>query len=100
MSTEEQSAFACPYCEESDDRLGLHGHLVEAHLDRFQTAIPDSNDAIHFGLPCPECAEESFSKTIQRPRADASRVRDTYRDELAMIAFDQLLYHLEEAHGY
>ena len=100
MSEDPPPAFDCPYCGVTDDRLGIHGHLVDEHADELRTDIPDSNDAIHFALPCPECDEESFSQKIRRPREDAHRVQDTYRDELAMIAFDQLLYHLDEEHGY
>lgn len=93
-------AFHCPYCDASDDRLGLHGHLVDEHVDRLQTEVADDGGSIVFGLPCPECEEEGFAKEIKRPKGDADRVADLYRDEISMIAFDQLLYHLEEEHGY
>ena len=93
-------AFHCPYCEASDDRLGLHGHLVDDHVDRLQTEVAEDGGSIVFGLPCPECEEEGFAKEIKRPKGDADRVADLYRDEISMIAFDQLLYHLEEEHGY
>lgn len=92
--------FHCPYCEATDDRLGLHGHLVDEHVDHLQTVVADDLESIAFGLPCPECDEEGFSKEIQRPKGDADRVVDLYRDEISMIAFDQLLYHLEDEHGY
>ena len=94
------AAFQCPYCDETDDRLGLHGHLVDAHADRLRTDVADDLASIVFALPCPECDAESFTKEIKRPKGDADRVVDLYRDELSMIAFDQLLYHLEDDHGY
>jgi len=93
-------AFHCPYCDAEDDRLGLHGHLVDEHGERLQTDVADDFESILFTLPCPECDEQSFSKEIKRPKGDADRVVDLYRDEIGMIAFDQLLYHLEDEHGY
>ncbi len=93
-------AFDCPYCEERADRLDLHGHLVDDHGDRLQTVVAEDRESIQFALPCPECDEEGFSKEIKRPKGDADRVVDLYRDEISMIAFDQLLYHLEDDHGY
>lgn len=95
-------SFSCPYCSVTDDRLGVHGHLFEEHSDEMDVEIVrvDHERGIEFTLTCPECNSEEFAKTIPRFTGDAERVAETYRDELAMIAFDQLLYHLEDDHGY
>lgn len=94
--------FTCPYCEHDDDRLGLHGHLVEDHDERLEADVvpAEEGNKVVFSLTCPECDAERFSKEIPRIQGDGERLVDVYREELSMVAFDQLLYHLEDDHGY
>lgn len=94
--------FACAYCDFEGGRLELHGHVVEEHADQLETGVREKSgeSSIYFALPCPECDDEQFSREIHRGRGDDRRAIELYRDEVAMIAFDQLLYHLEEEHGY
>ncbi len=76
----------------------MHEHLFEDHRSELTLSIidTDTGNAVQFTLNCPECAEEQFSEHITRPQADAARLVESYEEELTMIAFDQLLYHLSE----
>lgn len=81
----------CPYCTESHGRMLLHRHLVESHGDEVE------RDGALYSLYCPRCSESVEVDVAEAPGVSEEEAR-TYSEDVAVMAFDVLLDHLEEAH--
>jgi hypothetical protein len=87
----------CPYCDFTDTRMKLHRHLGEAHLDRVTTEHDEETDKMRYIVGCPLCGLK-YQHAV-KPRYKDPRFLEEYKAEIALVAFDQLLYHLEEKHS-
>ncbi|OGO47787.1 MAG: hypothetical protein A2W37_08800 [Chloroflexi bacterium RBG_16_63_12] len=86
----------CPFCTFSDIRMKLHRHLAEAHLDKVTTEHDEASGKMRYVVGCPVCGLK-YQHAV-KPRYKDPRFLEEYKAEIALVAFDQLLYHLEEKH--
>lgn len=86
----------CPHCAFEDTRMKLHRHLGEAHLDQVLTEHDDATGKMRYIVGCPVCGLR-YQHAV-KPRYRDPRFLEEYKAEIALVAFDQLLYHLEEKH--
>jgi hypothetical protein len=86
----------CPFCTFSDIRMKLHRHLAEAHLDQVTTEHDEASGKMRYVVGCPVCGLK-YQHAV-KPRYKDPRFLEEYKAEIALVAFDQLLYHLEEKH--
>lgn len=85
-----------PFCSFRGDRWQLHRHLVDTHMDAVTTRSVEGGN-MFYEVACPRCDFRSSHRVKPRWR-DSSFLQD-YRREIALVAFDQLLYHMEVMHG-
>jgi len=72
--------------------MDLHAHLVDEHEDA--VTIGQEGESLFFEMTCPACDEH-----MKQPlRKRASMLRG-YEREIRMVAFDLLLYHVQDQHG-
>jgi hypothetical protein len=83
----------CPHCSFSGHRMDLHAHLVEKHSDEIKISADERTGKMMYEMRCPICGE-SATETLKKSAA----VLEEYKRELCMVAFDLLLYHLQEQH--
>ena|SRR5579859_5869079 len=88
--------MTCPFCGQSEDRRGLHRHLVAVHVQAVEVGLDEQKQRMYYRLDCPNC-EYVVSQTV-RPRSTYEHFLEEYRAEIGLVAFDLLLYHLELAH--
>jgi len=86
----------CPHCDFSDTRMKLHRHLSDAHLDLVTTELDEATGKMKYIVGCPMCGLK-YQHAV-KPRYKDSRFLEEYKSEIALVAFDQLLYHLEDKH--
>jgi len=87
----------CPHCNFSGPRMKLHRHLAEAHLDKVTTEQDEATGKMRYIVGCPACGLK-YQHAV-KPRYKDPRFLEEYKAEIALVAFDQLLYHLEEKHS-
>ena len=86
----------CPYCSFADTRMKLHRHLAEAHLDLVTTEHDGATGKMRYIVACPLCGLK-YQHAV-KPRYRDPRFLEEFKAEIALVAFDQLLYHLEDTH--
>lgn len=86
----------CPYCAFEASRPQLHHHLVERHEDEVATLHTDGQ-GMFYEIRCPYC-DFRWRQRV-KPRWKDPSFAHEFRREIALVAFDQLLYHLEGVHG-
>jgi len=86
----------CPHCDFADTRMKLHHHLAEAHLDQVTTEHDEATGKMKYIVGCPVCALK-YQHAV-KPRYKDPRFLEEFKAEIALVAFDQLLYHLEDKH--
>ncbi len=91
--------MSCPFCRDlrDADRRTLHAHLCKVHGDAVAVGLDQDKDRMYYQLTCPKC-EYVVSRTV-RPRSTDEQFLQEYRAEIALVAFDLLLYHLDLAHA-
>ena len=87
----------CPHCDFSDSRPKLHRHLAAAHLDLVMTEYDEATGKMKYIVGCPVCGLK-YQHAV-KPRYKDPRFLEEFKAEIALVAFDQLLYHLEEKHS-
>ncbi len=86
----------CPYCSYEDARGALHRHLAEKHGEMVVTGQAEDG-RMFYQIECPYCTFRLEQRV--KPRWKDPGFLEAYRREIVLVAFDQLLYHLEGAHG-
>ncbi len=86
----------CPYCAFEGPRRALHAHTADVHASEVKTTSDPETGRRFYELQCPFCPQ-SFRKQI-KPRGKDPAFLEEYAREIRLVAFDGLLYHLEEAH--
>jgi hypothetical protein len=76
--------------------MQLHRHLGETHLDQVTTEADEATGKMRYVIACPTCGLK-YQHAV-KPRYRDPRFLEEYKAEIALVAFDQLLYHLEEKH--
>jgi len=90
---------SCPFCGDAShrDRRALHAHLVAAHAGSIEVGLDHDKSRMYYRVTCPNC-EYVVSQTV-RPRSTDQQFLQEYRAEIALVAFDLLLYHFDLAHS-
>lgn len=86
----------CPHCDFADTRMKLHRHLGEAHLNHVTTEHDEATGKMRYIVSCSVCGLK-YQHAV-KPRYKDPRFLEEFKAEIALVAFDQLLYHLEEKH--
>ena len=86
----------CPYCELAGPRRQVHRHLVDSHGETVKTEADEGQGAMAYVIVCPRCRGEIRQPVKPRWR-DPGFLRE-FEEEIRLVAFDLLLYHLEDAH--
>ena len=84
----------CPHCDFSGRRMDLHGHLVEEHAEEIKIYVDEALGKMVFELTCPICND-----SVKQPLKKRAAVLEEYKREIRMVAFDLLLWHLQEKHA-
>jgi DNA-directed RNA polymerase subunit RPC12/RpoP len=89
--------MTCPYCGFEAARRPLHRHLADAHSEAVGTEISEAEGQMFYVIACPSCGGRIRHQV--KPRwTDPDFVRE-FGQEIRLVAFDLLLYHLEDAHS-
>ena len=86
----------CPYCELAGPRRQVHRHLVDSHGEMVKTEADAGQGAMAYLIVCPRCGGEIRQPVKPRWR-DPGFLRE-FEEEIRLVAFDLLLYHLEDSH--
>ena len=87
----------CPYCDVDHTRQQLHAHLADQHRAAVVRRSDETTGKLFYRLDCPLCAE--YTEREVNPRGRDATFLETFEYEICLVAFDQLLYHLEAAHS-
>ena len=87
----------CVFCEMTAGINDIHAHMVEAHTDQVTTEFDEETEKMRYIIQCPLC-DLKYQHRI-KPRYRNPAFLEEYKREIALVAFDQLLYHLAQAHG-
>ena len=77
--------------------MATHAHLGRDHTDEVRTFRDVARDNLMFALDCPFCDEGM--ERVANPRGREVDFLDEFRREIALVAFDLLLYHLQASHA-
>ncbi len=83
----------CPYCDFDGHRMDVHEHLLNEHPEEVQIYVDDETGKLVYELSCPLCTEG-----VKAPLRKSAAVLEQYQREIRMVAFDLLLYHLQDMH--
>ncbi len=86
----------CPWCPAEGSRRSVHGHLAESHGDMVKTLIDGAEGRMRYLVACPRCGG-AISHPV-KPRWSDPAFLAEFEREIRLVAFDLLLYHLEDAH--
>ncbi len=87
----------CPYCATGGTRMDIHAHLWDSHPDEVRTFRDEAKGTLKFALDCPFCDEGM--ERVANPRGREEDFLTEFRREIALVAFDLLLYHLHASHA-
>jgi hypothetical protein len=86
----------CPFCDVDGPRRQIHRHLVDQHGSVVETAADEQEGKMSYFIACPRCGGQIRHQV--KPRwSDPSFLKE-FEPEIRLVAFDLLLYHLEDAH--
>jgi hypothetical protein len=86
----------CPYCDFEGARQQLHAHLTDQHSEHVKGRREEAAGRLYYRLDCPLCDE--YTEREVNPRGRDPTFLEEFEHEICLVAFDQLLYHLEAAH--
>jgi hypothetical protein len=86
----------CVYCGELGGLRVIHRHLVEEHLDQVITASDEETNEMQYDLGCLFC-DEAITRRV-KPRSQNRKFLDEFKQEIGLVAFDRLIFHLVEDH--
>lgn len=86
----------CPYCDHIGGLNATHRHMIDMHLDLVRTERDEDSGKMQYVVPCPICGLSYRHKV--KPRNRNPRFLEEFKLEIALVAFDQLLYHILQKH--
>ncbi len=86
----------CPYCDAVGGLTITHRHMIVTHLERVTTKRNEETNEMQYTVVCPYC-EDMYQRQVN-PRSRNPRFLEEFKTEIAMVAFDQMLYHILEQH--
>ena len=73
--------------------MDLHAHLVKEHGEEIKIYVDEESGRMVYEMTCPICQD-----SVKQPLKKRAAVLEEYKHEIRMVAFDLLLYHLQERH--
>lgn len=70
--------------------------MVDTHLEMVITEQVEAANQMRYTVACPFC-EDQYQRQVN-PRGRNPRFLEEFKTEIAMVAFDQMLYHILEQH--
>jgi hypothetical protein len=89
--------ITCPVCSSKGGLNAMHRHMVDTHSDLVHTEIEEETGKMHYVIECPICPLK-YQHSI-KPRYRDPSFLEEFKREIAMVAFDQMLYHLLKEHA-
>ena len=86
----------CPCCDFEGSRSVVHRHLFDEHADRVTTRIDNESGRRFYEVKCPVC-DAPWMREI-KPRLRDTRFIEKFEEEIKLVAFDMLLYHMQAEH--
>lgn len=86
--------MTCGFCVFEGGRRELHAHLATDHADRVATRVEEESGRMFYVLSCPKCDRKIENRV--KPRWRDPDFLEEFSREIRLVAFDLLLYHLEE----
>ncbi len=86
----------CLYCNSEGSRQVIHAHLTYRHGDKVVGRRDEQTGKLFYRLDCPLCDE--YSEREVNPRGRDPTFLQTFEREIRLVAFDLLLYHIEDMH--
>jgi len=86
----------CPFCDATGARSEIHRHLAEVHGDQVSIAVDEERGRRTYGITCPVCGAP-WERQI-KPRYRDPAFIDEFAEEIKLVAFDMLLYHMQGEH--
>lgn len=86
----------CPHCEVVGGLVATHRHLLDAHMDQVTTERDEATGKMAFVMTCPFCTQ-AYRRQL-KPRNRNPHFLEEFKAEIALVAFDQLLYHILQEH--
>lgn len=87
----------CPYCRLEGTRMATHAHLWDGHPETVRMFRDETKGTLKFALDCPFC-DEGLER-VANPRGREEDFLAEFQREIALVAFDLLLYHLHASHA-
>jgi hypothetical protein len=75
----------------------IHAHLVDSHTDLVVTEVDAETGKMRYIISCPFCPLK-YQHAI-KPRYRDPAFLEEFKREIALVAFDQFLYHVAKDHG-
>lgn len=86
----------CPYCDRAGTRGEVHRHLGDAHGDRVAIRVDAERGIRTYEIRCPVC-DAPWEREI-KPRSRDPNFIQEFEEEIKLVAFDMLLYHIQGEH--
>lgn len=86
--------MTCAFCEFAGHRRAVHAHLAESHANQVRTRVEEESGRMFFEVACPKCGKKVENRV--KPRWRDPEFLEEFAAEIRLVAFDLLLYHLEE----
>ena len=86
----------CPYGDFHGKRGEVHRHLAETHPDKVTIRQDELMGNRYYEIVCPVCSAPY--EHIIKPRLRDPRFLETFDNEIRLVAFDMLLYHMQGEH--
>lgn len=91
-----RAGMDCPYCEMTGKRAEVHRHLADTHADRVAVAVDEERNRRTYSITCPTCGAP-WERQI-KPRSHQAGFVEEFSEEIRLVAFDMLLYHIQGEH--
>ncbi|MGH2830036.1 MAG: hypothetical protein ACRDJM_06090 [Actinomycetota bacterium] len=86
----------CPYCDLEAERRDVHRHLLDEHPERVAVRVDEKTERRFYEVRCPTC-DAPWEREI-KPRFRDPEFVTTFEEEIKLVAFDMLLYHIQGEH--
>ncbi len=78
--------------------MDVHAHLVQNHGDELAWRVNEKFGYTYCVVTCPICGA-THEQNLPRARHNPEFI-EAYKEEIYMVVFDLLLYHMQGEHGW
>lgn len=86
----------CPYCEMRGTRREVHRHLADEHGEKVTIDVDEQRNRRTYEIRCPTC-DAPWERQIKPRYKDPNFIAE-FEEEIKLVAFDMLLYHIQGEH--